>query len=194
MTENELKKLGLSDDAVKAVLNDQTNNFIEKTKFTELETTKKNLDKQIIERDKQLKTLQDSVGDNKDLKDKLEKLQQDNENQKKNFEGQILTMKIDNAVSSALTTARAKDARAVKAMLGLEKYELDSYGKVKGLDDAIAAAKKNSPWAFDAEENKDTGKKTFSGFKAGESGDTSGKDSGSTGDENIFWKALNGQF
>ena len=170
MTQEELKKLGVADDVIQKILEDQGNKFVPISRFNEVNEAKKGLETQITERDTQLKDLKKTAGASEDLKSQIEKLQKANTDQKTAYDTQIQNMKIDGMVNSALLSAKAKNAQAVKAMLKLEKYELDG-DKVKGLDEAIAAAKKDNAWAFE-EEAKPTGAEAIlGGLKPTESGD-----------------------
>jgi hypothetical protein len=170
MTQEELKKLGLADDVIQKILEDQGTNFVSKNKFNEVNEAKRGLETQITERDTQLKDLKKTAGASEDLKVQIEKLQKDNTDQKTAYDTQIQNMKIDGIVNSALLSSKAKNAQAVKALLKMEKYELDG-DKVKGLDDAIAAAKKDNAWAFE-DETKPTGTEAIlGGLKPTESGD-----------------------
>lgn len=168
MTQEELKKLGVADDAIQKILEDQGNKFVPISRFNEVNEAKKGLETQIAERDTQLKDLKKTEGASDDLKSQIEKLQKANTDQKTAYDKQIQDMKIDGIVNSALLTAKAKNASAVKAMLKMDKYELDG-DKVKGLDEAITAAKKENAWAFE-EETKGTDT-ILGGLKPAEGGD-----------------------
>lgn len=150
MTQEELKKLGLADDVIQKILTDQGNKFVPISRFNEVNEAKKALEGQITDRDSQLKELKKAAGSSDDLKAQIEKLQKENADQKSVYDKQIQNMKIDGIVNAALSSAKAKNTNAVKAMLKLDKYELDG-DKVKGLDEAIASVKKDNPWAFNAE-------------------------------------------
>lgn len=196
MTKEEMKALGITDEAITAILEDQGKNFIPKAKFNEINEAKKNLETQISDRDKQLVDLQKKANGNEDLQKQIEKLQQDNKSQSADYEQKIKTMTIDNIVNTSLSAAKAKNAKAVRAMLQLDSYELDG-DKVKGLDDAIANAKKENPWAFEPVEEKPDGASGFNadGFKPGASGDTGNGDNGSGNTvAQVFANAINGKF
>ena len=64
-------------------------------------------------------------------------------------------MKIDTAIDTALSGAKAKNATAVKALLkDLDKAELAEDGTVKGLAEQIAALQKSDEYLFEAKETK----------------------------------------
>jgi ABC-type proline/glycine betaine transport system ATPase subunit len=197
MTKEDLIKLGVSDDIATKIADDQAKNFIPKAKFNEVTEAKKNLESQAAEHEKQLKTLKEKANGNDELQKTIKGLQDANKAQKDDFNVKLQKMSIDNTVNAALTASKAKNNSAVKAMLGIENYELDSYGKVKGLEDAIATAKKDNPWAFESDDtNKGdkggTGKLNIGGFTPNQSGDNTGGGEGAAMESEI-WNALNGK-
>lgn len=191
MTDEELKGLGLNDEGLATLKNYLAKNFVAKSQFDEVTAAKTAMEAQIADRDKQLKTLKDQVKGNDDLQSKIEALQAENSKQKESYEGKIYQMKVDNALEKALTAAKAKNAAAVKAMLGMDKYELADDGTIKGLDDALAAVKKDNPWAFEEEKKPSF---NLSGFKPGESADDDTKKTGAEAAAEKLWNAMHGRF
>lgn len=139
---------------------------------------KTRLDEVIAERDsyktshadvlKQLGALQKETGDVQSLKDKIQELQDNAKETEKNHAAEIQTLKINNAVDNALNGAKALNVKAVKALLNLEKAELDENGSVKGLAEQIKALQtaEDSKFLF--------GSSTMKGAKVGESGNDDG--------------------
>ena len=81
-------------------------------------------------------------------------------------------LKIDAAIDSALTGAKAKNNTAVKALLkDLDKAELGDDGTIKGLAEQIEALQKSDAYLFDTTTKKKTQVK---GAKPGESGNDDG--------------------
>ena len=151
-----------SEEIDKKVSEEIGKNFVARTDFNTLNTEKKNLADTVKERDKQLETLKASTGDVEALKTQIATLQTENATAAKAHEAEIKSLKIDTAVELALSAAKA-----VKALLDLDKAELDADGTVKGLADQIKklAEAPDSGFMFE------TGKAGFKGFKPGESGD-----------------------
>lgn len=108
---------------------------------------KSRLDEVIAERDnakkdhedvlKQLGALQKETGDVQSLKDKISELETAAKESEKTHAAEIQTMRINNAVDSALIGAKALNMKAVKALLNLEGAELAEDGSVKGLAEQI---------------------------------------------------------
>jgi hypothetical protein len=137
---------------------------------------KSRLDEVIAERDnakkdhsdvlKQLGVLQKETGDVQSLKDKIKELEDTAKESEKTHAAEIKTLKINNAVESALVGAKALNTKAVKALLNLEGAELDENGSVKGLAEQITALQKSDSYLF--------GSSTMKGAKTGESGNEDG--------------------
>lgn len=192
MTDDELKGLGLTDENLATLKGDIDKNFVAKSKFDEVTAAKTAAESQVAERDKQLTALKEQAKGNETLQAKIEELQAANTKQKADYEGQIYQMKVDSALKASLTAAHAKNAAAVKAMLGMEKYELADDGTIKGLDDALAKVKKENPWAFEEGSKKPTF--TFSGFHPGESADGDTKKNSKEAAAETLWNAMHGRF
>lgn len=141
---------------------------------------KSRLDEVIMERDnakkdhadvlKQLGALQKESGDVQSLKDKIKELEDGAKESEKTHAAEIQALKINNAVDTALMNAKALNAKAVKALLNLEKAELDDEGNVKGLADQIKALQT----AEDSKFMFGSSAPSMKGAKVGESGNEDG--------------------
>lgn len=116
--------LGLTEEQVSQVL-EQFKGYVPPERFNEINEAKKVAESAIAERDKQLNELKKGVGDNEELKKQIETLQAENKATKEKYESDIQTMRINNAIDSALTVAGAKNLKAVRALLDLEKIKVD---------------------------------------------------------------------
>lgn len=156
MKKDELIKLGLDEETAKkveAASAEELKGFIPKARFDEVNTEKNALQTTLKERDGQLETLKNSTGDVEGLKKQIADLQTANGEKDKAHAAEIKTLKINAAVDAALTTAKAKNAKAVKALLDLEKAELADDGTIKGLADQIKKLQgaEDSKFLFDSE-------------------------------------------
>ena len=130
------------------------------------------LKNQVADRDSQLETLKNSTGDVEAMKQQIKALQDDNKAKDASHAAEIKQLKIDAAVTTALTGAKAKNAIAVKALLkDLDKAELGEDGTIKGLAEQIEALQKSDSYLFD---NTTTKKPQVKGAKPGESGNEDG--------------------
>lgn len=73
------------------------------------------------------------------------------ENAKADADKQISQMKFDYALSAALTGAKAKNAKAVKALLDMDGLKFND-GKIVGLDEQLAQIKADNDYLFESDE------------------------------------------
>lgn len=171
MKKEDLIKLGLSEEMAQKVAEasaEELKGFIPKSRFDEVNEAKKKLEQDIKTRDEQLEELKkiDAAG----LKAEIEKLQQENKATKEKYEAELRQLRINNAVERALIASKAKNIKAVKALLDLENVELDEDGNIKGLDKQIKKLQESedSSFLFDIQSSN---KQQLKGFKPGESSD-----------------------
>lgn len=177
MTRKQLEDLGLTKeqaDSVMKINGDDIENAkgTAATEIKNLQTEVDGLKTQVGDRDKQLETLKASAGDNADLKKQIEDLQTENSTAKANHESELNQLKIDFAVEKALTGAKAKNIKAVKALLELDDAKLDKDGNVKGLAEQIEKLTSGDDTKFLFEAQKQTKQQqNFKGFQPGASGE-----------------------
>ena len=173
-----LEDLGLEKELVDKIL-DENSQDIGKAKgdFEDVQEKLKNAESeietlkgQVKDRDGQLETLKNSTGDIDSLKEQIQTLQDENKTKDEAHAAEIKQLKVDNAVDAAITGAKGKNAKAIKALLNLENAELADDGTIKGLAEQIEALQKSDSYLFDAKETK----KQVKGAKPGESGNDDG--------------------
>lgn len=146
-----LKSIGIPDDKVQDAEGKMKSyldgDYVTKARFNELNESKKSLAEQIAERDKQLKDLKKSVGDNEDLRKQIEDLQQANKEQKDAFDNQTKTLRLDTAIKLAIADS-AQDADIVSGLIDKNKLILGEDGKVTGLTEQVEALKKDKAFLF----------------------------------------------
>ena len=141
-TEEIAAKIG---DKQLAVVNDGS--WIPRAKLNEVSNEVKELKKQLEDRDRQLKDLEGKAAGNEELKTALQEAQEANKKAAEEWQAKMAQMQLDFAIEKALATAKAKNAKAVKALLDLEKVKLDGE-QLLGLDDQLKAIKESDPYLF----------------------------------------------
>ena len=170
MKKEELVKLGLTEEDAEKVAKaseEELKGFVPKVRFDEVNEAKKHAEESVKERDKQIEGLKASAGDADKLKQQIEDLQKANKEKDSVHATEIKKLKLDNAVDSALNAAKAKNLKAVRALLDLDKAELAEDGTVKGLAEQIEKLSKadDSKFLFES-----SGKPSLKGAKTGEDG------------------------
>lgn len=165
MNKEKLIEIGLTEELATKVAKELDGNYVPKARFNEVNTELKQAKDQVKERDSQLETLKKSVGDSDELKKQIETLQNENKTKDETHAAEIKQLKIDTAVDKALAEAKAKNPKAVKALLDLAKAELSDDGTIKGLDAQIKALAEaeDSKFLFDTDstQNKNQNSKGF---------------------------------
>lgn len=146
-----LKGLGLEKEAIDQIMAENGKDIeLEKGKAKDFQTQLDTANKTIKERDKQLEDLKNSPDNPEELKKQIQQLQDDNKAAKEAHEKEIKDLKVANALEKALSDAKAKNAKAVQALLELgDDVELAEDGSIKGLDEKIKALKKSDAYLFD---------------------------------------------
>lgn len=176
MTRKQLEDMGLSKEQVDSIIKingDDIENAkaASATEIKNLKAEVASLNTQVSDRDKQLETLKASSGDNEALKQQIADLQAENTKAKETHESEMNQLKVDYAVEKALTGAKAKNIKAVKALLDLADAKLDKEGNVKGLAEQIEALTKGDDTKFLFDDGTKPNQQ-FKGFQPGSSGET----------------------
>lgn len=133
MNKEDLLTLGLTDEQAEKVLAEMAG-----------------LLKQLKDRDKQLADLQKAAGDNEGLQKQIKALQQQNAEQQKAHAAELAQLKLDNAIDNALSSAGARNNKAVKALMDLSSVKLGEDGKLQGWQEQLEALQKSDGYLFEA--------------------------------------------
>lgn len=151
MTKEQLIALGATEELATKIADEskkEIEGYVEKSKYSEMEATKKQLEEGNKTLTKQLEEIKKSVGDNAELKKQIEDMQNSNKAKEKEYADSIAKLKLDNAVDLALLGAGSKNNKAVKALLNLEKAVIGEDGKVIGLNEQLETLKKADDSSF----------------------------------------------
>lgn len=166
----QLVEIGLTEETAQKVMDEVVGkNYVPKSRFNEVNEENKTLKKSVADYDKQFEDLKKSSGDNTALQQQIAELQRQNNDQKKAHEAEMAQLRLDNAIDSALTSAGAKNVKAVKPFIDATKVKLDEDGKLTGLDEQLKEVQKTEGYLF--AEKQQTKQQTFRGFQPGASGD-----------------------
>lgn len=150
MNKQQFLDLGLTEEqATKAEAESkkELETYVPKTRFDEVNNTKKELEKTVKERDTQLETLKKSTGDNEELKKQIETLQADNKKKDDDYQAQIKELQISNAIKLAIAD-KAQDADLVASLFDKSKLILGDDGKITGLEEQLKVIKEGKPFLF----------------------------------------------
>lgn len=128
-------------------------NWFPKEKFNEVNESNKELKKQLTDRDTQLEELKTKATGNEELQNTIKTLQEDNKKIKNDYESKIQQQSFDFALKDALTGAKAKNPKAVEALLNKEAIKLDG-DKLLGLEEQLKNLKESDSYLFDSEQQQ----------------------------------------
>lgn len=123
-------------------------NFIPKSRFDQVNQAKKELEVQLKDRDTQLADLSKNNKDNESLLNQIKDLQALNKQTTTDYENKINQMQFDYALDGALTNAKSKNNKALKALLDMNSIKYQD-GKLEGLQEQIEALQKDASYLFD---------------------------------------------
>ncbi len=133
---------------VKIMIDD--GNFIPKARFDQVNEEKNDLKDMLKERGDQLEELKRSAKISEELTEKIEELQENNKQTVAEYEEKLKAQQFDFAIEQALAKLEAKNVKAVKALLNLEKVKLDGE-TLLGLEEQVKALKESDAYLFGAD-------------------------------------------
>ena len=153
--------------------------WIPKSKYNELSESKKLSDENLKKANATLEALRGKAGLSDEYKAQIDKLKEEAKKAEETHKATVAQMKRDSAIESALTLAKARNTKAVRALLDEGKLVLNDDGSLSGLKEQIEAVKKDNAFLFDSSDDDNGGggngggKPFFGGSnsKGGSSGD-----------------------
>ncbi len=148
-----LKNLGLEDEAIDKIM---AKNGKDIEKYKTLAETKeaelKQVKQQLEEANAQIEKFKDM--DIESIKAAADEYKQKYEKAKDEAEKEIEQIKFNYAIEKALTNAKARNIKAVKALLDMEGLKLTE-DKILGLDEQLEKIKKENEFLFETDDKKE---------------------------------------
>jgi hypothetical protein len=131
-------------------------NWFPKEKFDTVNNDNKELKTQLKQRDTQLEELKTKATGNQELTKQINDLKAANEKTTTEYQQKLESQAFDHALDRAITGAKGKNPKAIKALLDTEKLKLDGE-KILGFDDQIKGLKESEKYLFDEQGSNDRG-------------------------------------
>jgi hypothetical protein len=173
MKKEEFVKLGIDEETAKkleAASAEELKGYIPKARFDEVNNAKNTSEALVKERDGQLETLKNSTGDVEGLKKQIADLQKANQEAADAHAAEIKKLQRGSVDNELLTAAKAKNNKAVLALLDAIEDTVDIDGYKTKRSEQLKAIQKSDSYLFEA----NTSKKQFKGAVPGESGNEDG--------------------
>lgn len=146
-----LKGLGLDDEAIEKVMAEHGKDVTAaKQQMSDVEAERDGLKAQLTQRDADIEDLKKNSGTSEELKQQINDLQQKNKDLESTYQSKLAETKKNSAIELALAGAKAKNPKAVKALLDGDKLELTDEG-IKGLDEQLQALQESDAYLFEEE-------------------------------------------
>lgn len=152
MNKEQLVGLGLSEEQADKVV-EGFGKMIPKSRLDEKIAEVNDYKQQLADRDTQLADLQSKANGNEELQAQIQALQQQNEQVKTEYQQQLQQKEFDFALTEALRDAKAKNPKAVKALLDTSTVKFVD-GKLIGLDEQLTALKTSDDYLFTSDKLK----------------------------------------
>jgi len=130
--------------------------YVEKSELETANKTIKQYKKDIEKRDKDLTDLQSKVKDNEELNTEIENLKKANKKTSEDYEAKLTQLNFDTKFEKALGAYKPKNAKALKALLDMEKVKLDGEDFL-GLEEQVKVLKESDSYLFAEETPGGTG-------------------------------------
>lgn len=150
MTREFLKQLGIEDkDTVDKIMSENGRDInAEKSKFGDYETLKN----QLSEANKKIEEF--GKLDYDGMKAMADKYKADFEQSQAESKKQMDELRFSHALENALTGAKARNVKAVRALLETDKIKLCKDGTISGLTEQLDALKKDNGYLFEDEKQE----------------------------------------
>lgn len=148
------------DDNTKLIINDGS--YIPKEKFDEKNEKVNALEEQIKSRDEQIEQLKNDTNATEELQEKIEELQKQNEQTKEELSTKLEKQRLESEIDKALLSNKARNTKAVKALLDMDKVELTDDG-VKGLEEQLESMKEEESYLFEMEDRQSRAGEDYKG-------------------------------
>lgn len=144
-----LKQLGIEDKEIIDKILDENSSDIGRAKgdLDDKVTKLTEANQKLSAMETELNSLKTAAGDVDKLTTKITELTNENTTLKSTYETKIQAMSLDNAIESALRDSKAKNVKAVKALLNLQELKLENDG-LTGLDEQLTKLKEDASTAF----------------------------------------------
>lgn len=132
--------------------------FIPKSKYNELSEAKKVAEKNLENANVTLEELKKNAGLSDEYKKQIEELKSSNSKAQEEYKAQLKQLRIDSAIDSALSSAKARNIKATKALLDSSKIFVSDTGEVSGIKEQLDSIVKDNPFLFESQTEDTTPK------------------------------------
>lgn len=148
MTKEQLQALNLTDEQINAIIEDYGKNYVSKTQFNEKNDAYKQAKQEIENLTTDINNLSEANKANEALQSQIKELQDAATQREADYKESIKTLKIDTAITKALSKSGAMNETILTGLLDRTKIAIGEDNTVTGIQEQINALKESDPYLF----------------------------------------------
>lgn len=148
MTKEQLQALNLTEEQINAIIEDYGKNYVSKTQFNEKNDAYKQAKLEIENLTNDISTLSEANKANEALQSQIKELQDAATKREADYNESIKNMKIDTAITKALSKSGAMNETILTGLLDRTKIAIGEDNTITGIQEQIVALKESDPYLF----------------------------------------------
>lgn len=148
MTKEQLQALNLTDEQINAIIEDYGKNYVSKTQFNEKNDAYKQAKQEIENLTTDINNLSEANKANEALQSQIKELQDAATQREADYNENIKNMKIDTAITKALSKSGAMNETILTGLLDRTKIAIGEDNTITGIQEQIVALKESDPYLF----------------------------------------------
>lgn len=148
MTKEQLQALNLTEEQINAIIEDYGKNYVSKAQFNEKNDAYKQAKLEIENLTNDISTLSEANKANEALQSQIKELQDAATQREADYNENIKNMKIDTAITKALSKSGAMNETILTGLLDRTKIAIGEDNTITGIQEQIVALKESDPYLF----------------------------------------------
>lgn len=148
MTKEQLQALNLTEEQINAIIEDYGKNYVSKAQFNEKNDAYKQAKQEIESLTNDISTLSEANKANEALQSQIKELQDAATQREADYNENIKNMKIDTAITKALSKSGAMNETILTGLLDRTKIAIGEDNTITGIQEQIVALKESDPYLF----------------------------------------------
>lgn len=148
MTKEQLRALNLTEEQINAIIEDYGKNYVSKAQFNEKNDAYKQAKQEIENLTNDISTLSEANKANEALQSQIKELQDAATQREADYNENIKNMKIDTAITKALSKSGAMNETILTGLLDRTKIAIGEDNTITGIQEQINALKESDPYLF----------------------------------------------
>lgn len=148
MTKEQLQALNLTEEQINAIIEDYGKNYVSKAQFNEKNDAYKQAKQEIENLTNDISTLSEANKANEALQSQIKELQDAATQREADYNENIKNMKIDTAITKALSKSGAMNETILTGLLDRTKIAIGEDNTITGIQEQINALKESDPYLF----------------------------------------------